>query len=284
MERKGRWLEEGWWLLASLNHRVRSRSYARRGKESVLTRSLFNFHVMAEAGLELPVVQFARSSSPTAILSFSVSIVGSVFGASKGTMAIKSFRLKLFNPLLVLSGKKFYLIDYIKMSYSTRSKQATFPLIFSKSSSITSCKEYRRVIEGGLDFYWRRGRRSSSFPREKLPRHENGTHVGRHVRRITGEARFSNGGGGEEEDLSQPSVGKFLILGRVELGQTNSPTTSILALLICAWYEGFPPITSHLYIPVIFLDTSTSVTSCEFDLEICETNEIGKSRSHFFFF
>lgn len=178
MERKGRWLEEGWWLLASLNHRVRSRSYARRGKESVLTRSLFNFHVMAEAGLELPVVQFARSSSPTAILSFSVSIVGSVFGASKGTMAIKSFRLKLFNPLLVLSGKKFYLIDYIKMSYSTRSfeldhkwsKQATFPLIFSKSSSITSCKEYRRVIEGGLDFYWRRGRRSSSFLREKLPR------------------------------------------------------------------------------------------------------------------
>lgn len=96
--RKGKWNgREG-----SLNHRVRSRSYSsrtrrerERERESILTRSLFNFHVMAEAGLELPVVQFARNSSPTAILSFSVSIVGSVFGASGNTMIIKSW-LKAF--------------------------------------------------------------------------------------------------------------------------------------------------------------------------------------------
>ena len=54
-----------------------------RERERVLTRFPFSFHVMAEAGLELPVVQFARSSSPTAILSFSMPIAGSVFGASE---------------------------------------------------------------------------------------------------------------------------------------------------------------------------------------------------------
>lgn len=62
---------------------------------------------------------------------------------------------------------------------------------------------------------------------------------------------------------------------------TNSPTTSILAFLICAWYKGFPLITSHLYIPVIFLDTSTRVTSCEFDLEICEINKWKVAIRHF---
>lgn len=78
----------------NFNHPVRSRSYgsrtyiatgakARESYGDILTRSPFSFHVMAEAGLELPVVQFARSSSPTAILSFSIPIVGSVFGASE---------------------------------------------------------------------------------------------------------------------------------------------------------------------------------------------------------
>lgn len=51
--------------------------------KAILTTTLLSFHVTAGAGRELPEVQFARSVSPTAMRSFSVRIVGSVFGASK---------------------------------------------------------------------------------------------------------------------------------------------------------------------------------------------------------
>lgn len=214
--RKGKWngREEG-----SLDHRVRSRSYARRGQgareASILTRSLFNFHVMAEAGLELPVVQFARSSSPTAILSFSVSMVGSVLGASTGTMIIKSVNAALLDPP-----------PGLEIIHSFRRKLGPItPQCHSRRTVISSTaphppRHVQRVSKGGrrgLDFYWRRGgKRSSPFgwSRGKVAtiRHENGTHVGRHVRRITGDPRAIQRRRGRR--ICLPSVGKFLILVR----------------------------------------------------------------------
>lgn len=170
--RKGKWngREEG-----SLDHRVRSRSYARRGQgareASILTRSLFNFHVMAEAGLELPVVQFARSSSPTAILSFSVSMVGSVLGASTGTMIIKSVNAALLDPP-----------PGLEIIHSFRGKLGPItPQCHSRRTVISSTaphppRHVQRVSKGGrrgLDFYWRRGGKGAlplGGPGEKLPR------------------------------------------------------------------------------------------------------------------
>lgn len=171
--RKGKWngREEG-----SLDHRVRSRSYARRGQgareASILTRSLFNFHVMAEAGLELPVVQFARSSSPTAILSFSVSMVGSVLGASTGTMIIKSVNAALLDRPPGLE---------IIRSFRGKLGPIITPQCHSRRTVISSTaphppRHVQRVSKGGrrgLDFYWRRGGKGAlplGGPGEKLPR------------------------------------------------------------------------------------------------------------------
>lgn len=174
--RKGKWngREEG-----SLDHRVRSRSYARRGQgareASILTRSLFNFHVMAEAGLELPVVQFARSSSPTAILSFSVSMVGSVLGASTGTMIIKSVNAALLDPppgleiiYFILLGENLAQLHHNVSSHSRRT--------VISSTAPHPPRHVQRVSKGGrrgLDFYWRRGGKGAlplGGPGEKLPR------------------------------------------------------------------------------------------------------------------
>lgn len=216
--RKGKWngREEG-----SLDHRVRSRSYARRGQgareASILTRSLFNFHVMAEAGLELPVVQFARSSSPTAILSFSVSMVGSVLGASTGTMIIKSV-----NAALLDRPPGLEIIRSFRGKLGPITPQCLVPLeanrYFFNSSTPSSTRA--TSIQGwskGFGFLLEeRGKRSSPFgwSRGKVAtiRHENGTHVGRHVRRITGDPRAIQRRRGRR--ICLPSVGKFLILVR----------------------------------------------------------------------
>lgn len=172
--RKGKWngREEG-----SLDHRVRSRSYARRGQgareASILTRSLFNFHVMAEAGLELPVVQFARSSSPTAILSFSVSMVGSVLGASTGTMIIKSVNAALLDPppgLEIIHSRSF------RGKLGPITPQCLVPLeanryFFNSSTPSSTCNEYPRVV---WIFIGGEGARKGALPLgglgEKLPR------------------------------------------------------------------------------------------------------------------
>lgn len=212
--RKGKWngREEG-----SLDHRVRSRSYARRGQgareASILTRSLFNFHVMAEAGLELPVVQFARSSSPTAILSFSVSMVGSVLGASTGTMIIKSVNAALLDRppgLEIIRSFRGKLGPITPQCHSRRTVISSTAPHPPRATSIQGwSKGFGFLLE-------ERGKRSSPFgwSRGKVAtiRHENGTHVGRHVRRITGDPRAIQRRRGRR--ICLPSVGKFLILVR----------------------------------------------------------------------